>query len=117
MKQSDEGCEYRVLEQVANRLGLPVADVIQVLGISRQTAYRRKKQNCFRPEEAETLKRLGEVLDLADRVLENPERARSWMTSSARGLGGSSPFSLLVTDAGTDRVQDELLRIEHGVYS
>ena len=78
---------------------------------------RRKVAGRLRPEESERVYRLAKVLAFAESVLGTKEKARHWLNSPNRALGGDSPFSWLETEAGADEVTHVLGRIEFGVYS
>ncbi|MGH9845548.1 MAG: antitoxin Xre/MbcA/ParS toxin-binding domain-containing protein [Blastocatellia bacterium] len=44
-------------------------------------------------------------------------KASLWLQEPNRALGLQTPLSLLDTDEGARRVEDVLIRIEHGVFS
>jgi 4-hydroxy-tetrahydrodipicolinate synthase len=56
--------------------------------------------------------RLAGVYTLAERVLEDPARARAWFKERNRALDGERPLDLLDTEAGVQRVVEVLNRIE-----
>lgn len=61
--------------------------------------------------------RAARIFALAADVLESKENARKWMHSPQLSLGGKVPSELLSTDAGTEKVENLLIRIEYGVIS
>ena len=44
------------------------------------------------------------------------EAARTWMAEPAVALGDRTPLAYARNEAGAQRIEDLLLRIEHGVY-
>jgi putative toxin-antitoxin system antitoxin component (TIGR02293 family) len=50
-------------------------------------------------------------------VFGSKTKARAWLQAPSRALRGEVPLSLLDTDIGTQSVEDELVRIEHGVHA
>ncbi len=56
------------------------------------------------------------ILDKAEKVFGDPNKARSWLSRPCRALGGAIPQSLFDSPSGVKTVEDELGRIEHGVY-
>ena len=68
-------------------------------------------------EESAKLVRLARVIGRAEEVFEYIDVALDWMKSGNAALSGATPLSLLDTDEGTRRVEDVLIRIEHGVFS
>ena len=66
--------------------------------------------------ESDRLYRLARIEAHATEVFEDEETAADWLKQPNRALG-EKPIDLLDTDAGTDRVDRLLTRIEYGVYS
>ncbi len=59
--------------------------------------------------------RAAEVMALAKEVFGSDEdAAREWLRSEQFGLGGKVPLDMLRTKLGSDLVEQELKRIEHG---
>ncbi|APZ41975.1 antitoxin Xre/MbcA/ParS toxin-binding domain-containing protein [Acidihalobacter ferrooxydans] len=116
-KMIREGLEFHVVEAVAEHLDTDLEVVLQVIGLTGGTVTRRKKANLLNPQESDRLYRVLKVTALAERVLENPQKAKAWLLRNNRALGGQSPFSLLDNEAGTEAVEDLLIQIDHGVYS
>ncbi|WP_410896991.1 antitoxin Xre/MbcA/ParS toxin-binding domain-containing protein [Pseudomonas guariconensis] len=57
------------------------------------------------------------ILSEAQRVFGQRVLAMRWVSDPAYGLGRSTPCILITNHSGFERVQNLLLRIEHGVYS
>ena len=66
---------------------------------------------------SDRLFRTARIVALAGTVLESSERGIAWLGRGQIGLGGKIPFALMTTEAGSEQVEQLLLRIEHGVYS
>jgi uncharacterized protein (DUF2384 family) len=43
------------------------------------------------------------------------EIAKSWFGTENRGLGFVTPFSLLTTEAGLERVRNSIVKLSHGM--
>lgn len=56
------------------------------------------------------------VLALAHRVFANPAKAQAWLFAENPGLDGARPFDLLTSAEGSQRVEDALHQIDHGIY-
>ena len=69
-----------------------------------------------RPSSAERARAL-EVLAEATRVLQDASAAKGWMRDRNPALGGKTPGSMVLTEAGTAEVLNLLGRIEHGIPS
>lgn len=87
-----------------------------ILVIPRRTLQHRKERNQrLSPEESDKLFRIARISAQAERAFSNPEKAARWMRKPSRPLHGAIPLDLLKTSAGTELVQEELVRIEHGI--
>jgi putative toxin-antitoxin system antitoxin component (TIGR02293 family) len=111
------GLPYEALEAVTGKLDISIEVVSASLQLARRTLARRKEHNRLDGQESERIVRLADIAARAVGVLGSLERAKRWLTTNNRALGGVVPISLLDTDVGTRAVEDVLLRIEHGVYS
>jgi putative toxin-antitoxin system antitoxin component (TIGR02293 family) len=60
--------------------------------------------------------RLPSIIERATEVIGDRQEAMRWLGTPVRGLDYATPISLLATDAGTQRVNDILGQIEHGVW-
>jgi len=125
--------KVRNLRELADRIrnGLPWAsftsiqsffqvqtdELRRVALLSNRTLSRRKKTLLFAPDESDRLLRLARVFVHALRVFDDRDKAARWMTRPNRALGGVVPMSLLDTDIGVQQVDEELGRIEHGIFA
>lgn len=113
-----QGLPTASLQRVADYYGTSEARIATLLGTSERTLSRRKKEDKpLNPIESDRLYRLARIGARALEVFENVGTARNWLKRPNRALGGTVPFELLDTDAGTEQVDELLTRIEYGVYS
>lgn len=94
----------------------PIKELSTYINVSSRTLTRRLKDN--RPLDIDASDRLVEMAKVfarATEVMEDKDRARSWLFEPNRVLGGVKPVSLLDTSSGVEIVMDELGRIEHGI--
>jgi putative toxin-antitoxin system antitoxin component (TIGR02293 family) len=114
-----EGLPVAALGAVAEELQdvAPLGSIYSVIGSARTLQRKRAAGTRLSTDESDRLARLGHALVRAEQALGNPERARRWLAQPNRALGGATPLSLLAYDAGTRAVEQELGRIEHGVFS
>jgi putative toxin-antitoxin system antitoxin component (TIGR02293 family) len=111
------GLPYEALEAVTGKLDISVDAASTALQLPRRTLARRKEQNRLGGQESERIVRLADIAAHATNALGGLDKARQWLITPNRALGGAAPINLLDTDVGTRAVEDVLLRIEHGVYS
>jgi putative toxin-antitoxin system antitoxin component (TIGR02293 family) len=112
------GMPARVLDILATRLNIPVGEVQIIAGIPPATAARKRGGNeTLRPMLSDRLFRIASVYTLAKQVLENDDKAATWLQEPNRALHGERPLDMLDTEVGTREVELILNRLEHGVYS
>lgn len=116
-KMIRKGLAFSVAEALAQHLDADLKVVLQVIGLTGGTIVRRKKANVLTPQESDRLYRVLKVTAHAERVLDDPQKAKAWLLRNNRVLGGQRPFSLLDNGAGAEAVEDLLTQIDHGVYS
>ena len=60
---------------------------------------------------------LGQVISQAVETLGTLEKARRWMSTPNRALGGVVPLDRLDTTVGAQQVEEILLRLTYGIQS
>jgi putative toxin-antitoxin system antitoxin component (TIGR02293 family) len=111
------GFPFSVFETLQKEIGLTQKQLSALLGISPQTISRRKQNNHFNTVESDILYRVALVFAYTVTVFGDIEKARVWLKRPNDGLGGEIPLNLLDTDIGSQQVEDELHRINYGIYS
>jgi putative toxin-antitoxin system antitoxin component (TIGR02293 family) len=113
----NRGLPIGELEYLRSHLDVTIDRLTQNIGLSRATFHRRKAAGRLTADESDKVVRFAQLLGLANKVLENEEDARRWLTSPQFGLGGAVPLNYARTEVGAREVEDLLNRIEYGVYS
>ena len=112
------GLPLSALESFKQVTALSDAQVATLIGISGKTLQRaRGTRERLDSVTSDRLFRTARIVALAGTVLESSERGIAWLGRGQIGLGGKIPFALMTTEAGSEQVEQLLLRIEHGVYS
>ncbi len=111
------GLPANTFDAVATETGVPVARLTLLLGIPPRTLARRKAAGLLAPEESDRLYRLARSYAQMVEVLGTAEKARHWLITPNRALGGEPPLDLLDTEIGARQVEEVLLRMEHGIFS
>lgn len=104
-------------ELVKSTLNLSDDEFAATLGVSKRTLSRLRKKTRLPSVASDRLFRAARIFALAADVLESKENARKWLHSPQLSLGGKVPLDLLSTEAGTEKVENLLIRIEYGVIS
>jgi putative toxin-antitoxin system antitoxin component (TIGR02293 family) len=111
------GLPFASLTATADRLHLGREEVSSLLMVPERTLSRRKKEERLQPDESDRLFRFARIAAETLDVLGDWDKASRWLRQPNRALGGEPPLHLLDTDAGTQRVEQLLGRIAHGVHS
>ena len=83
--------------------------------LPRKTLAHRRKLGSLTPEQADRLRRVRRILDMAADTFGSQDKAGIWLRRPSAVLSGERPLDLLDTDAGTRMVENLLGRIDHGV--
>ncbi len=111
------GLKFRSVQNLQKALDLPMTTIAAVLGMSRATLHRRKRDGKIDGNEAERLLRYERLLEKAGAVFGGKTPAREWLTHPQPGLGGAVPVQFATTEMGAREVENLLGRIEYSVYS
>jgi putative toxin-antitoxin system antitoxin component (TIGR02293 family) len=102
-------------------LRVEIDEPLEVVGhhvsISRSTLQRRRADRRLSPQESDRVLRFRRLVKHATKVFGDLIRARQWLKSPQRGLGGAVPLNYAVTEVGAREVENLLGRIDYGVYS
>lgn len=89
----------------------------ETLVIPRRTlSHRRQKGQRLSLEESDRLLRIARVTVQAEEAFGSAEKAHRWLRKPNRPLRGAVPLELLKSGTGAEIVQEELIRIQHGIY-
>ena len=112
-----QGFPYAAFEAFLVVLEWKSRDLADLLGVASRTLARRKTNNQLSPIESDRLYRVAYIMRLATVVFGSIEKARTWIHTDNRALGGSTPISVLDTEIGERQVEELLNRINHGIFS
>ncbi|HSC29652.1 MAG TPA: antitoxin Xre/MbcA/ParS toxin-binding domain-containing protein [Vicinamibacterales bacterium] len=118
LRAVQKGLPYRALERLRRNTALPLARIIDVLGIPRRTLSRRKREGRFLPDESDRLLRVSRLFGRALALFEGDrEAALEWLTARQPAFGGVAPLDMARTELGAREVERLIGRLEHGVFS
>ncbi len=112
-----QGLPVSELTALQTDLQVPLEQLASKLAISRATLQRRKASGKLSPDESDKLMRFSRLLAHATEVFGDTVKAREWLKSPQRGLGGALPLEYAETEIGAREVEDLLGRIDYGVYT
>ncbi len=108
------GFPAQALQALKDRFQLTHGELARALGVSEKTVERGVSHGPIRPVTSDRLYRLARLIGLAAEVLLDETQAIDWLRSPQYGLGDRIPLDLISTDAGSEEVKAELMRIKFG---
>lgn len=115
--RSRKGLPKKALLSLLKNLELTMSDVSRLLPVSERTLQRYSESKTLSADLSGHIVAMAKVYARAAETFEDQEKARRWLHKPCRALGGQVPLSLLDTPLGIQAVEEELVRIEHGVYA
>lgn len=76
-----------------------------------------QKKPVYDRETSERIYELARLFGLGYEVFDSPEDFRNWLFAPSRAFGNRKPFELLDSSFGFELVENEIIRIQHNVYS
>ena len=111
------GYPFSAFESVQKEIDLPQKQLSEIVGMTESTLARRKRDHQpLTAIESDRLYRVARITALAFEVFGDEDKARIWMKRPNDVLDGEVPLALLETEIGASQVEDELLRIQYGIY-
>ena len=112
------GFPIHVFDVLKNQLALSQEEILDIIGISKSTLDRRRKNKRFNSIESDRLYRIAVIYHRVLTLFNGDNGgAKGWFTRPAVALGDETPFSQLDTQAGAEKVRDLIGRLEHGVFT
>lgn len=115
--RSREGLEKQALKRLLTRLDVSMTEFSHLLPVSERTLQRYPDDKILSRDLSGHIVAIAKVFVRAAEVFDNQDKARRWLHKPCRALGGEVPLSLLDTPLGIQTVENELSRIEFGVYA
>lgn len=112
------GFPIHVFDVLKKQLDLSQEAILDIIGISKSTLDRRRKNKRFNTIESDRLYRLAAIYRLVLKLFNGDnDGAKEWFTRPVLALDDETPFSQLDTQAGAEKVRDLVGRLEHGVFT
>ena len=112
------GLPVELFFRLRDALAVQQETLSSVISVPIRTLMRRKQLGeRLKSDESERLLRLARLHIRAVEVLNGVEKARRWLFSANRALGGKTPFEFASTEPGAREAERLLGRIEHGIFS
>ncbi|RST87029.1 DUF2384 domain-containing protein [Aquibium carbonis] len=99
------------------RLGVSDSEIHRIVAPRRTLSRRRQKGDMLSAAESDRVRRVERVWELGTRVFASEEKFARWMRKENRALEDARPIELLETETGAHVVEDELHRIDFGLFA
>lgn len=113
------GIPNRAVQRIEKRWSMHEDDLVRIVGASSRTLARRRRapRELLTSVESDRIYRFGRAMSRIEEVFDDKDVALDWVSRPNKALLGMKPIDILDTDAGVERVDEVLTRVEHGVYS
>lgn len=112
-----KGLGKQHLESLMVSTGLTLAAMARILHVSERTMHRYADDTLLNPEISERLLEIARLYAKGQEVFGGLDPFKKWMQEPVQALGSKKPVEYLDTSIGIRLIQDELGRIEHGIFS
>ncbi|MER8866374.1 DUF2384 domain-containing protein [Mesorhizobium sp. M0751] len=96
--------------------GFSSDEIYKIVGPRRTLARRKERNETLTIAESDRVQRLERVSAMADRVFGSHEKAQRWLRKRSRVLN-EIPINLLRSETGAVLVEEELHRIDYGIFA
>ena len=98
-------------------LGYSYPEIYDVVAPRRTLTRRMQKNELLTLEESDRVKRLERIMEHAEHVFGNREKANRWLRKPNRALDNAIPMELLESETGAHLISEELHAIDFGIYA
>lgn len=105
---------YASVEALKER-GFSSEELYAIVAPRRTLARRKESGENLTVAESDRVMRIRHISDMADRIFGDREKAHRWLRKRSRVLK-EVPVVLLQSETGARLVEEELYRIDYGVY-
>ncbi|WP_373055831.1 antitoxin Xre/MbcA/ParS toxin-binding domain-containing protein [Zunongwangia sp. H14] len=117
LKVLKEGLHRNSVSSFIKHSSLNLKQVSKLIHVSERTLQRYSPDKTINISSSERLIELTRLFHKGIDVFSEKEKFITWLNRSNKALANSKPIDLIETSLGIDLVMEELLRIEHGVFS
>ena len=101
---------------IASYLDISINELMKYLHISLSTWHRRKKAGKLDFNLSDKVFQVSKLLEYAENVFGNSEKVLLWFKMPSIVFENLLPVELIGSLSGINLINDELIRIEHGVF-
>ncbi len=113
-----DGLPYATVTNLQTALGLTLAELADLVMIQLRTLTRRRDTGRLEADESDRVLRAARIFGRARGLFAGDEdKARAWLRTGNRALGGETPLAFARTEVGAREVEAVIGRLEHGVVT
>jgi putative toxin-antitoxin system antitoxin component (TIGR02293 family) len=112
----EQGLPTDCVEELKDK-GLTFTEIAQIVIPPRTLKHRKARGERLSAEETERFLRVVRVLELAERIFGNREKALDWLRAPDERMENRASLSLIGTEAGARLVEGQLWAIDEGMYT
>lgn len=111
-----KGLSKKNLDHLMTTTGLDIESIANILHISERTFHRYTNVTTLNPEISERIFEIARLYTRGEEAFGDLSSFKTWMSFPSKALGSRPPKELLDTSLGIKLIEDELVRIEQGIY-
>ena len=113
-----KGISFNSFMSLVNRTGFNLSDWAKFMHISERSIQRyRQEKRKFDPLQSERILEIALLYKKGIEVFGSDEKFRLWLHTNCIALGNVKPVELFDNSFGIGLLQDELGRIDHGIFA
>lgn len=112
-----EGVKMQTLEHLMKATEISSNEMAAIMHTSERTLRRYTPDTTLNPEQSERIIELARLFTRGSEVFGSLNSFKQWMNSSILAFGNKMPKEFLDTSLGIEILQEELGRIEHGIFA
>lgn len=109
-----QGLPVSAVDDVVKSGVITSGEVYEVI-LPRKTLTNRRATGTLTPDQSDRLVRVARVIEKAEEVFANREKAHIWLRRPTTALDGEEPIKLLDTEVGARKVEELLNQIAYGI--
>lgn len=114
---SRNGIHKKSLLHLAKKINFTLAELAQVIHLSERTIQRYPLNKKLGIEPSAKALQLAKLYTKGENTFGDLDRFNDWMAYPSAALYNKKPKKLLDTTFGFQLIEDELIRISHGIYA
>ncbi|AXT58852.1 DUF2384 domain-containing protein [Aquimarina sp. AD10] len=114
---SRNGIDKKALLHLAKTISFDLKELALVIHMSERTIQRYDLNKKLSTEASAKALQLAKLYGKGEKVFGDLERFKNWMNHPCTALASKKPKELLDTTFGFELLNEELMRIEHGIFA